>query len=50
VKIIGWGVDGNNQDYWIVANSWGIGWGLNGYFYLPVNNQVLVEAFGVHIA
>jgi cathepsin B len=50
VKIIGWGVDGSNQDYWIVANSWGISWGLNGYFYLPVNNQVLVEALGVHIA
>ena len=50
VKIIGWGVDGQNQDYWIAANSWGIGWGLNGYFYLPVNNQVLIETYGVHIA
>jgi len=50
IKIIGWGVDGSNHDYWIAANSWGIGWGLNGYFYLPVNNQVLVEAYGVHIA
>jgi cathepsin B len=31
VKIIGWGVQGKTN-YWIVANSWGTDWGLNGFF------------------
>ncbi|KAL0244686.1 hypothetical protein GEMRC1_008768 [Eukaryota sp. GEM-RC1] len=31
VKIIGWGVE-NGQKYWLVANSWGTGWGESGYF------------------
>jgi len=31
VKIIGWGTL-NGVDYWLVANSWGTGWGLDGHF------------------
>lgn len=31
VKIIGWGVEGTEK-YWIVANSWGTGWGERGFF------------------
>jgi len=31
VKIIGWGRE-DNQDYWIVANSWNTNWGENGFF------------------
>jgi len=31
VKIIGWGVL-NNEDYWLVQNSWTASWGDNGYF------------------
>jgi cathepsin B len=33
VKIIGWGVSGT-QNYWIVANSWGTDWGLDGFFWI----------------
>jgi cathepsin B len=33
VKLIGWGVDtSTNQDYWLIANSWGADWGLQGFF------------------
>jgi cathepsin B len=33
VKIIGWGVSGSTN-YWIVANSWGTSWGLQGFFWI----------------
>jgi cathepsin B len=33
IKIVGWGAqDGLN--YWIVANSWGTDWGLDGFFWI----------------
>jgi len=31
VKIIGWGTE-NGVDYWLVANSWNVHWGLQGFF------------------
>jgi len=31
VKIIGWGIQGTLR-YWVVANSWGTGWGMAGFF------------------
>jgi len=31
VKILGWGVE-DNELYWLVANSWNVHWGLNGFF------------------
>lgn len=33
VKIVGWGTKGDVK-YWIVANSWGAAWGLDGYFWI----------------
>lgn len=33
IKIIGWGVDGSTP-YWIIANSWGTTWGINGFFWM----------------
>ncbi|CAB3398847.1 unnamed protein product [Caenorhabditis bovis] len=31
IKIIGWGSE-NGNDYWLAANSWGSGWGEDGFF------------------
>lgn len=31
IKIVGWGTE-DGSDYWLVANSWGATWGLDGYF------------------
>ncbi len=33
VKIIGWGVSKENEDYWLVQNSWGTNWGIEGGFF-----------------
>jgi len=35
IKILGWGTDQKTGiDYWIVANSWGVNWGMSGFFYI----------------
>jgi cathepsin B len=31
VRVIGWGTE-SGTPYWLVANSWGTDWGMNGYF------------------
>jgi len=31
VRIVGWGND-NGVDYWLVANSWGDDWAMDGFF------------------
>ncbi|KAK5582304.1 hypothetical protein RB653_003887 [Dictyostelium firmibasis] len=32
VRVVGWGTSDSGVDYWIAANSWGTGWGDNGFF------------------
>ena len=46
VRVVGWGVESStNKKYWIVANSWGTGWGMNGYFWISRgNNEVGFES------
>jgi C1A family cysteine protease len=43
VLTVGWGINGSNQSYWIIRNSWGSSWGELGY----VRVAILTNGMGV---
>ena len=45
VRIVGWGKT-SIENYWIIANSWGDDWGIDGYF-LMREGELAVDKFTV---
>lgn len=52
VRIIGWGHHNeSNTPYWLVANSWGNEWGMDGYFKIARGqDECLIESWGINFA
>ena len=56
IKIVGWGVEDGSEDepnkgnkYWIIENSWGDDWGLNGYAKISEGQNLFFEQYAYSI-
>jgi len=39
-NIVGWNVDTDGTEYWIMRNSWSTKWGYYGYMYVAITDGV----------
>ena len=51
MAIVGYGTHTDGQAYWLIKNSWGTGWGMNGYMMMPRNaaNKCRVASFAYYV-
>jgi cathepsin H len=50
VLAVGFGVDENGIPYWIIKNSWGADWGINGYFHMEMGKNMCGMSLHGHLS